>query len=134
MNAIVTENEAKRLLSSSFLNRICALWMGCEVDLCKSHASNEKWSYWNGEWSPWPPRYSTDWRWAGELLEAMCATLECICNQQKATIPGIKPPDLWVCSISKFEVRVTAPTPQLAAARACAMLIAKGIDKRIVDY
>ena len=120
----LTEEQARQMEAGPELSRICAKWMG--------------WSYFAGMGShQWkleasastrpiihqgkdPPPFSTDWSAAGPLLEAMKGHLS------YRTIDG-----QWMCILGAkgVTVRGYGPTPQLAIARACAVLVARGISR-----
>ena len=76
-----------------------------------------------------PPPFSTDWSAAGPLLEAM--------NDISHIIVESIDYDEWVVTAQDlepgpgiiWEYSATAPTPKLAIARACAVLVACGITR-----
>ena len=139
----LTEEKARQMDAGSELNRICAEWMG--------------WSYFAGmgghQWKleasgstrpiihqgKDPPPFSTDWSAAGPLLEAM--NLDMFKHPQASGIWG-DGEGRWICRVSfpteeRFAhgeevyryLEVSAPTPQLAIARACAVLVARGVSR-----
>ena len=67
-----------------------------------------------------PPEFSRDWMYAGPLLEAMNARVSPCKEGRSCTVGGLYQPRV---------VYVVAPTPQLAIARACAVLVARDISR-----
>ena len=100
----ITEKWARHAPAGAELDRVCAEWMGWTL---KPLADNR------------PAPYSTDWSAAGSLLEAMGVGI----------VLGKKSDDQWGVSqaVGCGLLMADAPTPQLAIARACAVLVARGI-------
>jgi hypothetical protein len=109
------------------LDAICARFMGFTCE-------NGFWVQPNGVmFASIPPRFSTNWSAAGPLLEAMEGEM--------------KPPNtwhggtLWCCKLFHpaisgdvfFPHSASAPTPPLAIARACAVLVARGVTREEVE-
>ena len=74
-----------------------------------------------------PPKFSTDWSAAGPLLEAMGADL-------------LRYDGKWACEVqpgsaypAPILAEAEAPTPQLAIARICAVLFARGITRENLE-
>ena len=138
----LTEEQARRLPSGPELDRICAEWMGCYLKI-KSQ-SMQKWAKenlddpepYNRHWywadgshvakkgrhlsEPDEIPFSSDWSFCGPLLEAMGGpALHWHSDRHGWHIEfGFNP-------VGGFGLH--APTPQLAIARACAVLVAQGI-------
>lgn len=137
----ITEEWARNAEAGPELDRVCAEWMGYFEDDSGSLITPDG----DGTVVGPPKSYSKDWSAAGPLLEAM-----------EAKHGGIHPPSCeiecrsyersewytkeewrqrkWKCLvlIPEHEDRQLfggAPTPQLAIARACAVLVARGIKK-----
>lgn len=118
---MITESEAREMKAGAELDRICAEWVGATYDdiwlQWKFPGPPSTWGY-SGIAGKNPPKFSTDWAAAGPLLEAMGGTVrtgkKSRCNVMP---PGWKP------------ITVYAPTPQLAIARACAVLVARGVER-----
>ena len=102
----LTEQQARQMEAGSELGPVCERWMFGKED---HHQMLPPW-----------PQYSTDWSAAGPLLEAMKGHLS------YRTIDG-----QWMCIVGAkgVTVRGYAPTAQLAIARACAVLVARGISR-----
>ena len=146
----ITEDQARQMEAGPELDRICAEWMGWEekevewrsktaVYLVHSDPSpglNREYlirvvdndsgeiifSLGDEQAETFPPSFSTKWSAAGPLLEAMDAKL------QPNSARG------WQCDIpwevcGEDDVFGLAPTPQLAIARACAVLVTRGINR-----
>ena len=125
----VTEEKARQMPAGTELDRICAEWMGWE--LLSVEGDNEIWHHRGqndtrvrGELPP----FSADWSAAGPLLEAIERALPSASLTRDSTL-GVG----WVCWLrvtlppGGSQLYVGAPTPQLAIARACAVLVALGI-------
>jgi len=76
------------------------------------------------KWLGIPGEYSTEWAAAGPLLEAMDGQLE---------PPMRSGMDTWLCYVWHTHHGERAPTPQLAIARVCATLVARGITKEDME-
>jgi hypothetical protein len=114
---MITEEWARNAPAGPELDRVCAEWIGLRP--IKYNGGLDGW--WDGEAiGGGLPRYSTKWTHAGPLLEVMRGDLVFDANEHT-----------WYCS-RYHEGRDTtghAPTPQLAIARACAVLVARGIPR-----
>ena len=146
----LTEEKARRLPAGPELDRICAEWMGCYLKI--KSKSMQEWAkknlddpkpysrhwYW-GDGShvakkgrhlsePDEIPFSSDWAFCGPLLEAIERALPSASLTRDRTL-GVG----WVCWLrvtlppGGSQLYVGAPTPQLAIARACAVLVAQGI-------
>ena len=140
MTIEITEEWARTAPAGPALDRVCAEWMGWiiyddgEDGYVYAEDPNDSGivyclldPIWNI--SDELVAYSTEWSAAGPLLEAMRAEV------------GHGYPHWWcmvthsdlVCGEDFIESAdwrtVAAPTPQLAIARACAVLVARGISR-----
>ena len=132
----LTEEQARQMDAGMDLDVICAKWMG-------DPKSNQGIA-----------SYSRDWSAAGPLLEAMEQILVRRSNPEsgillngpipgglhspvpsgpdKGSSPKIKSSD-WRTFLNidrdDWPIKVEAPTPQLAIARACAVLVARGVSR-----
>ena len=145
----LTEEQARQMEAGPKLNRICAEWMGWSYF---AGMGSHQWKLEaSGSTRPIihqgkdPPPFSTDWSAAGPLLEAMEAkhggvhppSCEIECRSYKRSEWYTKEEwrqQKWRCLvlIPEHEDRQLfglAPTPQLAIARACAVLVARGISR-----
>lgn len=114
----ITEKWARTAPAGPELDRVCAEWMGFSIGETRDwrhHVSTK------AGWKACSP--STRWSDAGPLLEAMDSMTLSVWN------------DLSVIeysaanSIIKGSLHISAPTPQLAIARACAVLVARRITR-----
>jgi len=151
-----TEEQARKMEAGEQLDRICAKWMGTYLrvsdqsstsftggtPLSRKHPEEhqERAPLKGGEfrmtslYNMWP-KYSTSWLHAGPLLEAL--------PMRWAQDSGLFPPtygypddDEWTVYFGASGagvVQVDAPTPQLAIARACAVLVARGVTREEVE-
>lgn len=113
----ITEEWARTAPAGADLDRVCAEWMGIapyEFDLCGRGCYRQEW-----------PPYSYDWSAAGPLLEAMGADI-------------LYHSGTWECEVEppgeptygqKLLADSDAKDPTLAIARACAVLVARGIAR-----
>jgi len=115
----ITEKWARGAPAGAELDRVCAGFMGLRVGGDIVLYADEKMGR--------LPEFSRRWSAAGPLLEAM----QC-CEVSQTHI------DKWRCSVEgisdkyygKFIAEIQySPTPQLAIARACAVLVARGISR-----
>ena len=119
----LTEDKARQMDAGPELNRICAEWWGAKP----------KYKGIEGHTPDVHHYFSADWSAAGPLLEAMTGVLNPLTNLDKED-KGCEDRDEWEC-ISPwlggdiYATGATAPTPQLAIARACAVLVARGISR-----
>lgn len=103
----ITEKWARTAPAGPKLDRLCAEWMGDEINWTLEASRVDRW---------W--RYSTSWRNAGPLLEAMGVThLHDFRPSGTSTLKG------------RLFGKIKADTPQLAIARACAVLVTRGITR-----
>jgi hypothetical protein len=112
----LTEEQARQMEAGEELDAICARFMGFTCE-------NGFWVQPNGVmFASIPPRFSTNWSAAGPLLEVMSADLN-------------TGPDGWRCIAVGGErfAEASGPTPQLAIARACAVLVARGVTREEVE-
>jgi len=120
--AKITEEWARTAPAGQKLDRICAEWMGWKINPLADNA---------------PAPYSTDWSAAGPLLEAMNADFP---------IWSLAPPSEnspWIMiPYSMDSLKYTggnrytwprAEDPELAIARACGVLVARGITRSDID-
>jgi hypothetical protein len=107
----LTEEQARQMEAGEDLDRVCAGWLGIEPDIfgaCLDGFAAQMF------------RFSTDWSAAGALMEAMGAH-------------SIRTHFGWECWVDDRNNAATAPTPQLAIARACAVLVALGVTREEVE-
>jgi hypothetical protein len=107
----LTEEKARQMEAGEDLDRVCAGWLGIEPDIfgaCLDGFAAQMF------------RFSTDWSAAGALMEAMGAH-------------SIRTHFGWECWVDDRNNAATAPTPQLAIARACAVLVALGVTREEVE-
>ena len=125
----LTEEKARQMEAGPELNRICAEWWGAKP----------KYKGIEGHTPDVHHYFSTDWSAAGPLLEAM--NLDMFKHPQASGIWG-DGEGRWICRVSfpteeRFAhgeavyryLEVSAPPPQLALARACAVLVARGVSR-----
>lgn len=129
----ITEEWALQAEAGDELDRICALWFGCIMREDPSYETGELWTQPNGAWNVVPPRYSSSWSDAGPLLEAMGDSLSREEEKDGGSWYCVVVHDKLVCGESYPQSAdwraAVADTPQLAIARACAVLVAHGITK-----
>ena len=116
----LTEEKARQMDARPELDRICAEWWGAKP----------KYKGIEGHTPDVHHYFSTDWSAAGPLLEAMDDSSPmdgAKAESSNATEPGHD----WKCSVPFGPAMITtfAPTPQLTIARACAVLVARGINR-----
>jgi hypothetical protein len=131
----LTEDQARSMEAGDELDRACAEWIGCELGVIpggETYSSYEIWTMPDGNrvFDNAPP-YSTDWSAAGPLLEAM-QDMDGFDVSVESHLDG------WTVRVTSGLVymmprEATAPTPQLAIARACAVLVARGITREEVE-
>ena len=127
----LTEEKARQMEAGPELNRVCAEWVG--------------WSYFAGMGShQWkleapgstrpiihqgkdPPPFSSDWSAAGPLLEAMNGTA----STHDKNFGDINSQCYVPVEPEWMTLYTYAPKdrPQLAIARACAVLVARGVSR-----
>jgi len=132
----LTEDEARQMEAGEELDRICAEWMD-EVASCPKDDFHpfpgelDPFDYHGVEVDPYDEgddrdmmiycyRYSKDWGPAGPLLEVMSGHI-------MRTDCG------WECWIDERNNAACARSPQLAIARACAALVARGVTREEVE-
>ena len=114
----VNEEWARSAEPGPELDRVCAEWMGWKP----ASYRGSKVGWYDGETGTIGglPKYSTDWSAAGPLLEATgCPDVRFFRDEVEIT----------VFTIDGGLLEVLAPTPQLAIARACAVLSARVISR-----
>ena len=138
----LTEDKARQMDAGPELNRVCAEFIGwfeikkLSPEVAK-YFSQSKPVYAASHTSrlrvegDWPP-YSTDWSAAGPLLEAIQSVS--LASPLPAAEGFHEGHDwrvtVWSDPAGGCELfHVDAPTPQLAIARACAVLVARGINR-----
>ena len=151
----LTEEKARRLPAGPDLDRICAEGIGCYLEI--KSKSMQKWAkenlddpepysrhwYWadgshvakRGRHLSEPDEipFSSDWAFCGPLLEAMKnikADGYSFTGAALEYCPHVLVDRVWrvgVITYDGLKTLVKAPTPQLAIARACAVLVAQGI-------
>ena len=132
----LTEEQARQMPAEPELDRFCAEWMGW--DLLSVEGDNEIWHHRGqndtrveGELPP----FSSDWSAAGPLLEAMKnlqADGYSFTGAALEYCPHVLVDKVWrigVITYDGLKTFVKAPTPQLAIARACAVLVAREISR-----
>ena len=131
----ITEKWARRAPAGAELDRVCAEWMGTVTQYRVDGSSIKLWHRYNtehlfGNHRRYWPKHSTGWAAAAPLLEAIKKALPAVSLTNDETVSG----DEWTCWVRVSvdpgtQFAVTAPTPQLAIARACAVLVARGITR-----
>ena len=112
MTVEMTEEQARQVEAGPGLDRICAKWV-------------ERPDGWiDAPYGGRPKPFSTDWSAAGPLQVAMNARVSPCKEGWSCTVGGLYQPRV---------VYVVAPTPQLAIARACAVLVACGITQEDLE-
>jgi hypothetical protein len=141
----LTEEQARQMEAGEELNHICAEWLGLEPHTgVTMQVDGEHRAIWSdgdpwldehgtiielaastGEWPPVdgkPPAFSTDWSAAGTLLEVLRYRV----SMEYSFI-------LWNCNNTKVLASWGKGTPlPLAIARACAVLVARGVTREEV--
>ena len=126
----ITEEWARNAPAGPELDRVCAEWMGWsgKDDRTPDGSTFDVYARKDGGHmtSIHPASFSSDWSAAGPLLEAMRLDVGVF------GVPEFTPK--WDCgSLGQFHQHmsgnVTAPDPCLAIARACAVLVARGISR-----